>query len=60
MITVENGEIWCGVIDSTLVRMVGAEDKGPIRGPRTCALHSEGIGCEVCRPRQANPTTATS
>ena len=42
MITVENGEIWCGEIDSTLVRMVGAEGKGPIRGPWTYAPISKG------------------
>ena len=42
MITVENGEIWCGEIDLTPVRKVGAEGKGPIRGPWTCAPISKG------------------
>eukprot|EP00964_Phaeocystis_antarctica_P108195 scaffold72815_cov86-Phaeocystis_antarctica.AAC.3 len=42
MITVENGEIWCGEIDLTPVRKVGAEGKGPIRGPRTYALIPKG------------------
>ena len=42
IITVENGEIWCGEIDLTPVWMVGAEGKGPIRGPRTYAPISMG------------------